>query len=82
MEIVPHRSYPRLRGPAAMELREKTGQHEPDEHRHYRSLGIQLAHPTDDTRILVQGRPGGPGADLSREVCLLEMRGGAGSIVH
>ncbi|NMZ43494.1 Y-family DNA polymerase [Pseudomonas oryzihabitans] len=32
----------------------QTGQHEPEERRYYRSLGIQLAHPTDDTRILVQ----------------------------
>ncbi|WP_443218052.1 DinB/UmuC family translesion DNA polymerase [Pseudomonas sp. SHLB1] len=32
----------------------QTGQHEPEERGYYRSLGIQLAHPTDDTRILVQ----------------------------
>lgn len=32
----------------------QTGQHESEERRYYRSLGIQLAHPTDDTRILVQ----------------------------
>lgn len=32
----------------------QTGQHEPDERRYYRSLGIQLAHPTDDTRLLMQ----------------------------
>lgn len=27
----------------------QTGQHEPEERRYYRSLCIQLAHPTDDT---------------------------------
>lgn len=32
----------------------QTGQHEPEDRRYYRSLGIQLAHPTDDTHILVQ----------------------------
>lgn len=32
----------------------QTGQHKPDKRRYYRSLGIQLAHPTDDTRLLVQ----------------------------
>lgn len=32
----------------------QTGQHKSDKRRYYRSLGIQLAHPTDDTRILVQ----------------------------
>nr|WP_261793844.1 hypothetical protein [Pseudomonas oryzihabitans] len=32
----------------------QTGQHEPGEHRYYRSLCIQLAHPTDDTWLLVQ----------------------------
>ncbi|MBA1257636.1 DinB/UmuC family translesion DNA polymerase [Pseudomonas oryzihabitans] len=32
----------------------QTGQHEPEEHLYYRSLGIQLVHPTDGTRLLVQ----------------------------
>ncbi|MBH3330535.1 hypothetical protein I5L56_12955 [Pseudomonas oryzihabitans] len=32
----------------------QTGQHGPEERRYYGSLGIQLAHSTKDTRILVQ----------------------------
>lgn len=32
----------------------QTGQHEPEERRYNRSLGIRLAHSTEDIRILVQ----------------------------
>ncbi|WP_133861657.1 MULTISPECIES: DUF4113 domain-containing protein [Pseudomonas] len=32
----------------------QTGQHEPEERRYYCSLCIQLAHPNDEPRILVQ----------------------------
>jgi len=32
----------------------QTGRHEPEERLYYRSLGIQLVHPTDGTRLLVQ----------------------------
>ena len=32
----------------------QTGQHGPEGRRYYRSLGIQFAHPTDDTRLLMQ----------------------------
>jgi len=44
----------------------QAGQHEPEERHYYRSLGIQLAHPTDDTRILLQAALAGLDPSIAR----------------